>query len=263
MKKTTDEPTPGRTGAAQTVMVTPAATSPISGCEMNMQDKATMVMQTFSNLRNVSFCEVILWCGPGGTYGTTGLNDPGDSCPEALYKGLDKEALAKQYQVESASLNPPRGRRYWLIDRLEIPASTTVRDFNGLKAHYWGELEPLPTGKPQVLDPTKVQYTSKFFKRNSIITFEKGKPVFLLEDAEGTTWVYKNYTTAMDPTLTYEDLPNLGERLNSLPAGWKLRTMTLDRDLVLTPVEGRARIMWDELGGSWDALDPGSVNYQP
>ena len=40
----------------------------IPGCEMNAQDKATMVMQTFSNMRDVSFCEVILWCGEGGTY---------------------------------------------------------------------------------------------------------------------------------------------------------------------------------------------------
>ena len=235
----------------------------IPGCEMNAQDKATMVMQTFSNMRDVSFCEVILWCGEGGTYGTSGLNDPRDSCPELLYKGLSNEALAKQYKVKGASLNPPRGRRYWLIDKLEIPASTTVRDFNGLKAHYWGEVEEPPDGKPMVLDPAKLQYKPLYFKRNSTITFEKGKPVFLLKDAEGTTWVYKNYTTAMDPTLTYKDLPKLDKRLRQLPAGFTLRTRTLDKDLIIKAVEGKARIMWDELGGSWDALDPGVANYQP
>jgi hypothetical protein len=235
----------------------------IPGCEMNALDKATMIMQTFSNMRDVSFCEVILWCGEGGTYGTSGLNDPRDSCPELLYKHLDKEALAKQYNVKGASLNPPRGRRYWLIDKLEIPASTTVRDFNGLKAHYWGEVEEPPDGKPLVLDPAKLQYKPLYFKRNSTITFEKGKPVFLLKDAEGTTWVYKNYTTAMDPTLTYKDLPKLDKRLRQLPAGFTLRTRTLDRDLIIKAVDGKARIMWDELGGSWDALDPGVANYQP
>ena len=140
-------------------------TTAIPGCEMNADDKATMVMMKFPNLRNVSFCEVILWCGDGGTYGTTGLNDPRDSCPETLYKGLNNEALAKQYQVKSASLNPPRGRRYWIIDTLEMPASTTVRDFNGLKAHYWGQLEPGPTGEPLKLDPTKVRYMPVYFNR--------------------------------------------------------------------------------------------------
>ena len=44
----------------------PNVTISNSGCEMNEQDKATMVMMTFSNLRRVSFCEVILWCGYGG-----------------------------------------------------------------------------------------------------------------------------------------------------------------------------------------------------
>jgi hypothetical protein len=60
----------------------------------------------------------------------------------------------------------------------------------------------------------------------------------------------------MDPTLTYADLPNLDKRLESLPAGRKFSTKTLDRDLILTPIGGSARIMWDDLGGSWDALDP-------
>ena len=240
-----------------------ATTIASAGCEMNAQDKATMVMMKFPNLRNVSFCEVILWCGEGGTYGTTWLNDPKDSCPETLYKGLNEQVLASKYQVKSVSLNPPRGRRYWIIDSLEIPASITVRDFNGLKAHYWGELEPTPTGEPQKLDPAKVRYTSKFFKRDSVITFEKGKPVFLLEDSEGITWVYKNYTTILDPALTYADLPKLDLRLKNLPAGWKFRTRTLDQDLIIKAVDGKARIMWDELGGSWDALDPGVANHTP
>ena len=106
-----------------------------------------------------------------------------------------------------------------------------------------------------ILDPAKLQYKPLYFKRNSTITFEKGKPVFLLKDAEGKTWVYKNYTTAMDPTLMYKDLPNLDKRLRQLPAGFTLMTRTLDRDLIIKAVKGKARIMWDELGGSWDALD--------
>jgi hypothetical protein len=102
-----------------------------------------------------------------------------------------------------------------------------------------------------------------YFNRNSVITFEKDKPVFLLEDNKGITWVYKNYTTAMDLTLTYKDLPNLDKRRRQLPVGFTFRTRTLDKDLIIKAVDGKARIMWDELGGSWDALDPGVANYQP
>jgi len=131
-----------------------------------------------------------------------------------------------------------------------------VRDFNGLKAHYWGQPEPGPTGEPMKPDPTKIQYMPVYFNRNSVITFEKDQPVFLPEDNGGTTWVYKNYTKTVDPTLTYEDLPKLDKRLKSLPAGYKFRTKTLDRDLIIKAVDGKVRIMWDERGGSWDALDP-------
>ena len=131
-----------------------------------------------------------------------------------------------------------------------------MRDFNGLKAHYWGQPEPGPTGEPMKPDPTKIQYMPVYFNRNSVITFEKDQPVFLPEDNGGTTWVYKNYTKTVDPTLTYEDLPKLDKRLKSLPAGNKFRTKTLDRDLIIKAVDGKVRIMWDERGGSWDALDP-------
>jgi hypothetical protein len=67
----------------------------------------------------------------------------------------------------------------------------------------------------------------------------------------------------MDPTLTYAALPKLGKRRKNLPAGFKFRTKTLDQDLAIKAVNRKARIMWDDLGGSWDAMDPGVANYQP
>jgi hypothetical protein len=98
--------------------------------------------------------------------------------------------------------------------------------------------------------------------RNSVITSEKDKLVFPLKDNEGTTWIYKNYTTATDPAQTYEDLPNLDTRLKNLPSVLKFYTRPPDRDPVLKAVGGKARIIWDDRGGSWDALDPGVANYQ-
>jgi hypothetical protein len=228
-------------------------------------------MTKFPNLRDVSFCEVILWCNDtqyevtGGTYGSTGLNDPTDSCPDVLLKGVDKTALATQYKVP-VNTNPDTGRKFWILDIFELPTSTTVRDYNGLKTHYWADTESGPNGEPQDLSAEgiyKIQYLPIEMGRSSFITFQKGKPVFLLDDVNGTTWILKNYQTGVDPTLTYATLPTLDKHLKQLPAGWKFRTKILDQDLVLQAVNGKARIMWDELGNSWDALDPGVANYQP
>jgi hypothetical protein len=51
-------------------------------------------------------------------------------------------------------------------------------------------------------------------------------------------------------------------RLKHLPKGWKFHTMVIDRDLILK-ADGAQPIMWDELGNSWDALVPGTVNFMP
>jgi hypothetical protein len=242
-----------------------SATANASGCEMMQQDKETMVMTRSTNLRNVSWGEVILWCGNGATYNTLGLNDPRDSMPEALYKKLDKASLAKQFQVSAVSLNPDSGRRFWTCDELEINTAPAVRDFNGLKARYVGYLPPNPDGSPQDLSPVAVprfMYKPLEFKRSSVLVFKKDKPVFLLTDPLGVTWVNKTFQTGVDPTLTYEGMATIDKRYKHLPEGWKFRTVVLDQDLVIT-AKGSQRIMWDEFGGSWDALDAGTVNFVP
>ncbi|SDU15728.1 hypothetical protein SAMN05216296_2112 [Pseudomonas pohangensis] len=235
------------------------------GCAMGQQDKNSMVMMNHTNLRNVSWGEVILWCGNGDTYNTMGLNEPKDSMPLALYQGLDKAKLAKQLDVPSVSLNPDSGRRFWTCDEFEIETSPTVREFNGLKTRYVGFLPAKADGSPQDLSPAaipKYMYKPLEFKRSSVLVFKKDRPVFLLTDPQGISWVIKTYQTGVDPTLNFEALSTIDKRYKHLPEGWKFRTLTLDKDLVLT-AKGSQRIMWDEFGGSWDALDPGTVNYVP
>lgn len=206
-----------------------------------------------------------MWCGNGGTFNTMGLNDPKDSAPEAFFKKLDKVEFAKKYQVELVSTNPDEGRKFWTADEFHIEGSTVVRDFNGLKARYVGTVQARPDGKPQSLSAAtipKFMYQVKQFNRVSTLIFYKDEPVFLLDDPDGTTWIMKAYSTNVDPTLTYEALPELDDRLKSLPEGWKFRTMILDRDLILK-ANGAQRIMWDELGNAWDALEPEFVNFMP
>ena len=97
----------------QTAPTAPVAQSDSVGCDMIKQDRATMVMQQHTNLRNIAWAEVILWCGDGGTYNTMSLNDPKDSAPEALFRKIDKAEFAKKYQVTAVSTNPDVGRKFW------------------------------------------------------------------------------------------------------------------------------------------------------
>ena len=86
--------------------------------------------------------------------------------------------------------------------------------------------------------------------------------MFLLEDPNGTTWINKAYQTGVDPTLTYEGMANLNRHLKQLPKGWKFRTVVIDQDLIIK-AGGVQRIMWDELGNAFDALEAGAANFIP
>jgi hypothetical protein len=97
--------------------------------------------------------------------------------------------------------------------------------------------------------------------RESTWFFDKGKPVFILDDPNGTVWVMKSYTDVMDEDLTYEDLDTLDTRLE-LPEGWSYRVEVLDEDLTMAPVNGTARITQDELQNTYDACDEGACNLQ-
>jgi hypothetical protein len=55
MKQTTDKPAPGQTAGKPTVTI-----APIPGCEMNAQDRATMVMQTYTNFIDRTLTEADL-----------------------------------------------------------------------------------------------------------------------------------------------------------------------------------------------------------
>jgi hypothetical protein len=193
------------------------------------------------------------------------MNDPKDSCPEALFNGLDRAALEQQYRVEVVNTNPDTGRKFWTLDTFDVEESPTVRDFYGLKARYAGDTAAGSDGKPLDLSAAgipAIQYKELTFYRTSNIVFEKGKPVFMIVDINGTKWVNKAYQTGVDPTLTYAGMSTLGTRLKYLPAGWKFETKILTEDLVIK-ANGLQPIMWDELGGAYDKLIPGVANYIP
>jgi hypothetical protein len=94
------------------------------------------------------------------------------------------------------------------------------------------------------------------------MTFEKGKPVFILDDPEGTPWVMQAYSMFVDSTVNYDTLKDLGSRLK-LPGGWKFRAPVLDKELTISTPQGYNWITQDNLQNSYDACKEGACNSKP
>lgn len=75
-----------------------------------------------------------------------------------------------------------------------------------------------------------------------------GKPVYLLRDPGGATWVLQEYTKDVDPSLTADNLDQLGSKYKQLPEGWTFETKILGEQLSLdtSRAGGWAAIIRDE-----------------
>ena len=220
---------------------------------------------TYESLRAVQYCEVWLFTGTPETgiagvyYNTSALNnsvDKTDTCPADMWDKVTVKGLEAQYDVIGAYKNGPRG---WTMDSITLPVGPVIA-FDGIETRWMGEGR-LPKGaslKVAHMEP----YQELKSHRKSSFTFEKGKPVFILEDPDGTPWVMQAFGKIVDPSLTYDDLMNLGERIKP-PAGWKYRVATLDKDLTVSTPEGYNWIVQDELQNTYDACKDGACSFQP
>lgn len=211
------------------------------------------------------YCEVFLIGGNPLTddlqaafYNTTDLNntDPRDTCPPTLWDKVDAEALKKQYSMLGVFKNGPR---YWATDWIDLPVGAQ-RSFDGLEARWMGQVQ-LPKGV-KLGKKGSSAYKPTTVARKSEMGFVKGKPIFILDDPDGTPWVMQAYSLIVDPKLTYDDLQNLGSKLK-LPPGWKYRTKVLDQDLTIKAVNGQARIVQDDLENTYDACFGTACSFKP
>ena len=192
-----------------------------------------------------------------GVYNTSGLNDPGetgDSSPQQLVDRLDAEALKDEYGVLAVFINGPR---LWTLDWIEA-ISGAERDFSGLRAR-WGMWLDIPK---EAAAQENVAYRPMSGRRDTHFGIDAGSPAFLLDDPDGTSWVMKSAGLMVDPHQTYDALSDLGDRLQPLQ-GWRFRPVVLESDLVLTPDNGTARIVQDELGNTYDRAGGPFSNYVP
>jgi hypothetical protein len=217
-------------------------------------------------LRGMRYCEIFLIGGNpitenlyGEVFNTSDLNNKADrldTCPPAMWSKVDADALKKKYDVLGVFKKGPRG---WTMDRIRLPVAPDIHTLSGLDTRWFMKVE-LPKGIRPGSGSTA--YKTINAVRNSSMTFEKGKPVFILEDPSGTPWVMQAYSMIVDPKLTYDDLANLGSKLKP-PAGWKYRVKMLDQDLTILAVNGIAHITQDDLQNTYDACFETACTFQP
>ena len=221
--------------------------------------------KTYVGLRGVIYCEVWLFrslpdSGIAGVYyNTSDLNnaaDPKNTCPASLWDKVTVPSLEAQFDVLAAYRNGPRG---WTMDSITLPVGP-VETFDGLQARWMGQ-GLLPKGVA-LTSAHMNPYSPLQSHRRSSMTFEKGKPVFILQDPEGTPWVMQAFGQLVDRTLTYETLKDLGGRLKP-PPGWRFRVAVLDRDLTISTPKGYNWIVQDELQNTYDACKEGACTFQP
>ncbi|MFZ0132454.1 MAG: hypothetical protein WAK95_07915 [Desulfobacterales bacterium] len=154
--------------------------------------------------------------------------------PDA-YKKIDPKKLAVELGVDVCAVN---SGRFWMMDELSVMGGE-IQDFHGVPMFWAGDM----TGA-EMFANFETAYLPCLIRRDTIWTFHAGKPVQLLREPNGTVWVLQEYTKAVDPSLTPDNLHELGGKLKNLPQGWKFETKVLTEDLVLDT--GRA--------GSWAAI---------
>jgi len=220
--------------------------------------------KTYPALRGVIYCEVWLFRNTpqgiaGVYYNTSALNNAAETmntCPADAWARVTVPSLEAQFDVLAAYRNGPRG---WTMDEIRLPVGPVV-SFDGLQARWMGQ-GLLPKGVA-LTAAHMVPYSPLQSHRKSWMLFKKGKPVFILQDKEGTPWVMQAFSQILDKSLTYDTLKDLGAKLKPAP-GWSFRVAVPERDLIVSTPRGYNWIVQDELQNTYDACKEGACNFKP
>ena len=152
--------------------------------------------------------------------------------------------------------------RFWMMDEIKFLVGET-QNFHGVELRWGGDM----TGA-EMLTQFQSAYVPSLIRRSTVWTFKAGKSVCLLREPSGPVWVLQEYTKAVDPSLTPDNLDQLGGKLKTLPKGWTFETKVLSKDLVLDTGKagGWAAIIRDDLHCTYQACGYGkdtSANYIP
>lgn len=221
----------------------------------------------FENMHQVRFIELFFACRDPKTgkmvapcfntmYTSKGSPTTKDTALQKMVEGLDLKKIAKEHGVLKVSLNGPK---IWLPDWVEVQVGEEI-EANGMTLGWCAQLalpEKGGLGEDSPYEPMQITRTSKW-------GWKKGTKSILLDDPKGSTWILKGFQQGLKPEQTYEEyLAKGAANYKKLPAGWKVRVITLEKDVIEIPETGVATIMTDELFNVWDKCGPGMTNYTP
>jgi hypothetical protein len=179
-------------------------------------------------------------------WGTQGLND----CPRDRFDTLDPAAIAADLGAGLAVLN---GLRYWTLDRIVangLAGSLRTRDFGGIEMRSIATVE---VGEG-LGDRTPLTETS--VARDTTFVFEEGREIHELTAPDRSVYVMQSYSIEVDPSLSAETLPSLGDRLD-LPEGWTFTSRVLDEELMVEDIDGIATVVQDRFRNTYQLRSRG------
>lgn len=214
---------------------------------------------SFTNTRGLAFHGMGAFVGIGKSQRAhvyTAASIPVD--PEA-YKKIDPKKLAQELEVDMCAVN---SGRFWMMDEIKCLVGET-QNFHGVELRWAGDM----TGA-EMISQMRDAYVPSLIRRSTVWTFKAGKSVCLLREPGGAVWVLQEYTKAVDPSLTPDNLDGLGGKLKNVPQGWKFETKILEKDLVLdtSKAGGWAAIIRDDLHCTYQGCGYGSdvsASYVP
>jgi hypothetical protein len=238
-------------------------TTLLFGCKEKPNDDANTKALKAENLMGTQYTEILpVWGNPitkdltAGVYNTCTLNNPdasGNTSPDEMVARMDLKKIKKECNALKVILNGPR---IWTVDWIEVNAGK-VRNFDGLDA-YWVMWFYVPKG----FKGGETPYQRMEGVRDTHMGIKAGSGAYILDDPEGTTWVMKSMSRVQHPGQKFEDLKNLGAKLN-LPEGWKWRYVILEKELIFQPDNGKAWITQDDMGNTYDRVGGNFSNYKP
>jgi len=212
------------------------------------------------NMRGYRFCEIGLITGTSqdnavtSIWNTTGASDP---TPEQ-FAALDADAIAKETGALQVWLNPVR---YWMFDEFDVYEVGEDRTFGGITGTWMGVV-----GAQDIMKATvQGSYYPGYIHRNNMFTFNEGSEVYRLDAPSGEVFVMQSFTPYWDPTLSEENLDQLGRRLE-LPGGWSFYPAVLDRKLTVSTAahDHLGHILQDNLHNIYQGSDEGrAFSYIP